>query len=129
MLVDKRFRFLVAGGGVSALNWGFGILFAWMLPYVLAVALATVIAMAVGFFVYGRWVFEAEPRPLAERVPPFLIVNGIGAAITVLVAVLIESVTRGTFGAIAGALGHGIGIGAGAVATYMLHNRLTFAKR
>ncbi len=125
-------RFLIAGGSAAAINWLARILLSLAFPFEAALILAYAIGMAAGFWLYRRFVFRgAQAGSVRGQLPVFLAVNMVGMGVVLavsagLVAVL-GAVVPGLPRAAAEALGHGVGIGVGAVANYFGHRLLTFA--
>ncbi len=128
LLDDGRVRFLIAGGFAAGLAWTLRFGFSLFLPYWAAVALATAVSLVAGFGIYRSFVFRSNGGHLGRTISAFLLVNGVGAGLTVLVAVL---AARGiaALGLPAGpaeAVGHGIGIAVAAVFNFLAHKHWTF---
>lgn len=124
-------RFLFAGGFAAAVNWLIRIGLSFFMPFWLAILLAYMIGMSVGYTLYSRYVFTATPRnedkKAHTRIVHFLVVNA-GSAVIVLalslgLAMLFEVFLPQFF---AEAIAHGIAILCGAVTNYLGHKIITF---
>ena len=125
--LDRRVRFLFAGGSAAGLSWVARFLFSTALPYPAAVAAATATGMIFGFVAYRNLVFPDSRRPLIAQLCGFLVVNLIGGAVTVAVAMFTCNHVLLPLGfAAAAPASHAIGIAAGAVANYLGHKTITF---
>ncbi|TNC12113.1 GtrA family protein [Methylobacterium terricola] len=127
-------RFLVAGGSAAAINWLARILLSLVMPFWASMLVAYGIGMAAGFWLYRTFVFRgASTGPLPRQAAVFVAVNAVGAGVVLgvsaaLVAGLAALVPVLPLPA-AEALGHGVGIAAGAVSNYFGHQILTFGTR
>lgn len=124
-------RFLIAGGSAAAINWFARILLSRVLPFEAALLVAYGIGMAAGFWLYRAFVFrEASRGSLRGQIVLFLAVNTVGAGVVLAVSAVTIGALAGLLpdlgSAVAEALGHGVGIAAGAVANYLGHRLLTF---
>lgn len=128
LLADSRFRFLLAGGLAAALAWTLRFGLSVFIPYWAAVAVASAISLAVGFGLYRSFVFQAGNVRLGRTIAAYLAVNGVGAGLTVLVAVLAAKglAAVGAPLAAAEAIGHAIGIALAAVFNFIAHKNWTF---
>jgi energy-coupling factor transport system substrate-specific component len=122
-------RFLVCGGSAALINWLARIGFSPFMPFIPAVIMAYAIGMVAGFILYRTLVWPtATTQSWQQQVPPFIVVNLLGAA--VVLASSLAIIALGT--SVAGpsetldAAAHGLGIGIGAVFNYLGHNRITF---
>jgi putative flippase GtrA len=126
----KRFILFVAlGGCAAAVNWLSRFPLGAVLPFSAAVVAAYVVGMAVAFTLFSRYVFPASPRPLAEQVKLFVLVNLAGVVQVWLVSMglahhLFPSV--GIVGPLAEPVAHGIAIGVPTISSYFGHRFLTF---
>ena len=125
---DTRARFLVAGGFAALVNWLVRFPINLVVPYGTAVVLATAIGMVCGFLIYRAWVFPGHSRSTLRQIRDFVLVNLLGIAVTVVLAVALRGllIGLGLTEPVAGALAHASGIGAGAVANYLGHRYVTF---
>jgi energy-coupling factor transport system substrate-specific component len=126
--IDRRIRFLLAGGFAAGLSWVSRFLFSTVMPFPSAIAAATATGMVVGFLIYRSFVFPGSKRSLAAQLAGFLFVNLIGAVVTILAAVCVLTMIPAPLGlsTTAAAAAHAIGIGLGAVANYFGHKTITF---
>ncbi|MEJ1978042.1 MAG: GtrA family protein [Acetobacteraceae bacterium] len=123
-------RFLLAGGFAAGVNWLVRFPLSTVMPFLPAVLAATGIGMAVGFILYQRFVFPGSSRPLLLRLRDFIAVNivaSIGVAIVAVAArgALLLLIDLGA----AQAIGHALGIVAGAVLNFAGHSSVTFRDR
>lgn len=129
---DARLRFLLAGGSAALLNWLVRFPLSEVLPFSAAVVLSQAIGMVYAFFIYRNWVFRPTgPVEKASRLAEaarFLAVNGMTMIATLLVALVVRYglMLSGVGPFVADALGHGIGIAAGAVLNFFGHRAITF---
>ncbi len=126
--LDQRVRFLLAGGFASGVSWASRFLFSIVMPFALAVATASAAGMVIGFVIYRSFVFPGSSRSLAAQLGGFLLVNLVGAVVTVAVAVAARDGLLMPLGltTVAAPAAHAIGIMAGAVANYFGHKTVTF---
>ena len=129
-LRSPQARFLVAGAVAALVNWLARFPVELVLPFAAAVVVATGVGMACGFVLYRGWVFPGSDRPLAAQVRDFVLVNLLGQATMLGLAVLTrELLVSGGIGAVlAGASAHAFGIAAGAVVNYLGHRHVTFTR-
>lgn len=128
LVQDSRVRFLVAGGTATLVNWVVRFPINLVVPYAVAVALATGIGMVCGFLMYRAWVFPGSNRSLSDQIRDFILVNLLSMVITVGVAVALRELILmlGVVEVMAAAAAHAIGIAGGAVSNYCGHRRVTF---
>ena len=123
-------RFLLAGGFASGLNWlsRFGL--SRFLPFDAAVVVSYMFGMTFGFVTYRAWVFPGSCVPVKQQVCRFFCVNAVSLAVVTAVSSLLVRVltTGGIATAPAEALAHAVGIGAGAVGSFVGHRGLTFVR-
>lgn len=126
--LDRRIRFLFAGGFASGVSWLSRFLYNTVMPYPAAVAAATATGMVIGFVTYRSLVFQDSRRPLAAQLGGFLLVNLVGGVVTVAAAVAAQDLIFLSLGFAAGAApaAHAVGIAAGSVANYFGHKTITF---
>ncbi len=129
-LRSPQARFLVAGAVAALVNWLARFPVEIVLPFAAAVVVATGVGMACGFVLYRGWVFPGSDRPLAAQVRDFVLVNLLGQATMLGLAVLTrELLVSGGLGPVmAGASAHAFGIAAGAVVNYLGHRHVTFTR-
>jgi len=128
-LVDNQIvRFLALGGFAAAVNWLVRFPLSAVLPMSLAIVLAYVIGMTVGFTLYRRYVFPGSTRPIVEQSLIFLAVNLVGAVVVLgLTHTLIEAQAGLAWPAfVREGLAHGFAIGVGSVVNFVGHKTLTF---
>ncbi|PLX36707.1 MAG: GtrA family protein [Hyphomicrobiales bacterium] len=123
-------RFLFAGGFAAAVNWLIRIGLSFFMPFWLAVLLAYMIGMSVGYTLYSRFVFQGprnDAKKAHTRIVHFLSVNAFSAVIvlglSLALAYLLTMVLPLFF---AEAIAHGIAIFCGAVTNYIGHKVITF---
>lgn len=128
LLGDRRIRFLIAGGFAAALAWTLRFGLSVFISYGAAVALASAISLAVGFGLYRSFVFRATGGSLGRTIIAYLAVNGVGAGVTVLVAVVAARGLSALGAPLVGAeaVGHAIGIAVAAVFNFVAHKHWTF---
>lgn len=132
MIGSEITRFLLAGGLAAAINWLARIALSLWLPLEAAILVAYAIGMLAGFFLYRRFVFQAEAGSIGRQAVLFLAVNALGAVVvlaaTLGLALLAGRLLPGLAPALAETLAHGVAIGIGAVANYLGHRALTFGQ-
>ena len=123
-------RFLLAGGGISAVNWLARFPLSIVLPFWLAVGVAYAVGMALGFELYRRWVFPGSTLPLGKQIPRFIGVNLAGMTTVIGGAAALVVLLRPTMlpPAVVEGLAHATAIIAGAVVNYLGHRAVTFAR-
>lgn len=123
-------RFLLAGGLAALVNWIARFPLELVLPFPLAVLGALAVGMTCGFRLYDRWVFPGSARPLARKIRDFIAVNAATQAVMFVVAVGLRELAllAGAPPLPAGAGAHLVGIGAGALVSYLGHRAVTFGK-
>lgn len=121
-------RFLLLGGLAAAVNWVVRFPLSLVLPFPVAVLIAYLIGMSVGFTLYRSYVFPGSDRPLLEQTITFLTVNLAGAVVVMLIAGLLLSLLGPTDWPdfLKEGLAHGVAIGLGAVVNFFGHKSLTF---
>ncbi|MBD8907488.1 sugar translocase [Methylorubrum zatmanii] len=124
-------RFLIAGGSAAAINWLARIPLSLILPFEAALVAAYAVGMVAGFWLYRVFVFRGAARgSLRGQLPLFLAVNACGVGVVLAVSTLAVAALGGLLPGlgptVAEKLGHGLGVGAGAVANYLGHRLLTF---
>jgi energy-coupling factor transport system substrate-specific component len=123
-------RFLLAGGFAAGVNWLVRFPLSMLMPFLPAVVAATGVGMAVGFVIYQAFVFPGSSRPLLLRIRDFIMVNivaSIGVAIVAMLgrSALLHFMDPGP----AQAIGHALGIMAGALLNFIGHRSVTFRDR
>jgi energy-coupling factor transport system substrate-specific component len=128
---DERVRFLVAGGLAALVNWLVRFPLDLVMPFAAAVVLAMVIGMVCGFLLYRAWVFPGSVRPLIVQVRDFVLVNLVGQAVMVLVAIVLRWILLAATlrEVVAAAVAHATGIAIGAAANFLGHRHITFRNR
>jgi putative flippase GtrA len=121
-------RFLAAGGLAAAINWFARFPLEQVMPFALAVLGALAIGMTSGFLLYDRWVFTGSERALRHKIRDFIAVNLASQAVMFVVAVgLRELALLAALPPLAaGAAAHFVGIGAGALVSFLGHRSVTF---
>ncbi|MBB3972884.1 GtrA family protein [Hansschlegelia beijingensis] len=121
-------RFLLAGGFAALVNWAARFPLNEVMPFGAAVIVAYAIGMAVGFFLYRFFVFEAQQGDARSQLWKFVLVNLVGA-------VEVWALAVGSVRWLAPAIGwtlwvepisHAAAIGIGAATSYVGHRLLTF---
>jgi len=130
-LQSPQSRFLVAGGIAALVNWLVRFPLELVLPFAGAVLAATGIGMACGFVLYRGWVFAGSDRPIMAQIRDFVLVNLLGQATMLGLAVLTREllVLGGVSTLVAGASAHAFAIAAGAIVNYLGHRHITFTPR
>ena len=128
---DERFRFLLAGGVAALVNWLARFPLDLVMPFEAAVVLAMAIGMVCGFLLYRAWVFPGSDRPLIVQVRDFVLVNLIGQAVMVAMAIVLRwlLLAASLREIMAAAVAHGAGIAIGAAANFLGHRHITFRNR
>jgi putative flippase GtrA len=123
-------RFLLCGGTAAAINWFARIALSFVMPFEPAIVVAYAIGMTAGFLLYRHLVWPGQQMDWKAQVPAFLLVNAVGAGVVLGTAMGLERLGAGIFGpsAYVEAFAHGAAIAVGAVANYLGHSRITFAK-
>lgn len=129
LLNDSRIRFLLAGGTAAALTWLIRFPLSTVMPFSVAVVLATAIGMVFGFFTYKHFVFGHSPRPVWRQTVDFIGVNLVGAIVTVIVAVALRELPPwpAAWMHFVEAFAHAGGIAVAAVVNYIGHRHVTFS--
>ena len=124
-------RFLLLGGLVAVVNWLVRFPLSAVLPLGMAVIVAYLIGMSVGFYLYRTYVFIGSNRPILQQTGVFCAVNLIGVAavlaLTYAFLMLQDEIGYPTF--VKEALAHCLAVGLGAVVTFIGHKTLTFSQR
>ena len=72
----RRFALFVAlGGCAAAANWLSRFPLEHFMSFSAAVVVAYMVGMVIAFTLFNRYVFPASPRPLAEQIKFFVLVN------------------------------------------------------
>jgi energy-coupling factor transport system substrate-specific component len=129
--LPKPVRFLLAGGGAAAINWLVRFPLSWAMPFFVAVLIAAIIGMVVGFTLYRGFVFPGSGRPVLLEARDFFGVNVVssGAVALLAVAFLYLAVQLGADIQMAEGVAHAAAIGLGAVLNYFGHSLITFGTR
>lgn len=129
-LATPEARFLIAGGLAALVNWLVRFPLELVMPFALAVLAALAVGMTCGFLLYDRWVFPGSARPLAAKVRDFVAVNIATQAVMLVVTIGLReaALLAGVSSLYAGAGAHMLGIGAGAIVSYLGHRAVTFGK-
>lgn len=128
---QNAFRFLIAGGIASFANWLVRFPLSLMLPFGVAVAVAYVAGMIVGYQLYRFWVFPGSDVSARAQLARFICVNLIGFFVTIftaalaieilnLIGVLPSLITQGSV--------HALAIATGAVVNFFGHKFVSFAR-
>ena len=127
---STQVRFLIAGGFAALVNWLVRFPLEMVMPFALAVSSALAVGMTAGFLLYDRWVFPGSVRPLASKARDFIAVNILTQAVMLMVTIGLREVAlmAGVPVLPAGAGAHFVGIGAGALVSYLGHRAITFGK-
>lgn len=128
--LSQIIRFLLLGGFAAAVNWLARFPLSVFLPFDLAVIVAYVIGMSIGFTLYRRYVFPGSTRPLVEQSLIFLGINLLGALVVLGLTRLFLPLMAQTGWplAVREAVAHGAAIGVGAIVNFFGHKTLTFAR-
>lgn len=126
---DPRIRYLAAGGFAAGINWLVRFPLSLIMPFGLAVAVATAIGMVIGFFTYKHFVFDRTDRAIWLQVRDFIGVNIVGAAATVIVAVAVRDLPHWPTDWMIAVepTAHAIGIAVAAFVNYFGHRYITFS--
>lgn len=130
-LASNQVRFLVAGGLAALVNWLVRFPLELVMPFMPAVLVALAVGMTSGFLLYDRWVFPGSVRPLATKIRDFIAVNVLTQAVMLVVTIGLREIAllAGIPAVTAGAGAHLVGIGAGALVSYIGHRAVTFRNR
>jgi len=124
-------KFLVAGASASLVNWLVRFPLSTVMPLIASVVCAYIIGMFFGFWLYRQWVFERSSLPLQTEILRFCGVNIIGlivaSGMTSMLVAFAQHAGFGTQPPVIGAC-HAVAIGCGAVANFLGHKFLTFAR-
>lgn len=126
--LPQTVRFLIAGALAALITWVVRFPLSIFVPFPLAVALATVIAMIFSFVVYRHFVFPGSTRALGSQLRDFTLINIVGMAIQTATAVAFDSTILPVLGIISHseAIAHAIAIAVGAVSNFHGHRYLSF---
>ncbi|WCS23812.1 GtrA family protein [Methylobacterium sp. NMS14P] len=126
--LDRRVRFLLAGGFASGISWLSRFLFSTLMSYAAAVAVATAVGMMIGFVTYRSYVFPDSRQSLGAQLVGFLFVNLAGAAVTITIAIAVRTLLSPTLGpsVLTDPTAHAVGIAVGAATNYLGHKSITF---
>ncbi len=132
--MDKYKRvilFLFVGGSAALVNWLARIALSNWMQYELAVFLAYIIGMIVGYIGYRFLVYKASSHSVGAEILRFIAVNAISGVFVIFFASLLMRVILPYFGLslYVEELGHAIAIALGAVINYHAHARITFANK
>jgi energy-coupling factor transport system substrate-specific component len=129
--LPKPVRFLLAGGGAAAINWLVRFPLSWAMPFFMAVLVAAIIGMVVGFILYRGFVFPGSGRPVLLEARDFFAVNLVSSGVVALLALafLHLAIQLGADVQIAEAVAHAAAISLGAVLNYFVHSLITFGTR
>lgn len=128
----REYKFIVAGGLASAVNWISRFPLALVLSFETAVALAYAVGMGVGFVLYRSWVFDASRGRLRDQLPRFVLVNGFGlAAVMSSACAFLSLLTQVSWlpGGWTQAIAHSLALVVGAAVNFLGHRSLTFGGR
>jgi len=124
-------KFLFAGGAASLINWLVRFPLSTLMPLSVSVACAYIIGMFAGFWLYRQWVFKRSSLPLRTEIIRFCGVNIIGLLVaTAMTSALVALAEHMGFNMQASVVGvcHALAIATGAVANFLGHKFLTFAR-
>lgn len=129
--IDERerfVRFLVTGGVAAGVNVGCGVIFSFVFPYTVAVALAYLFGMTTAFLLARIFVFDAANGTVRGQYLRFAIVN---AAAFVQVWFLSVGLARLVFPWLgfqwySDTIAHMIGVASPIVTSYFGHKRFSF---
>ena len=126
----RRFALFVAlGGCAAAANWLSRFPLEHFMSFSAAVMVAYMVGMVIAFTLFNRYVFPASPRPLAEQIKFFVLVNIAGVIqVWVVSMALVYHVLPaiGFEGPLAEPIAHGVAIGVPTISSYFGHKFLTF---
>lgn len=122
--------FLVCGTLAATINWLARIALSPWMSFELAVIIAYGIGMVAGFILYKRHVWPEAATSLARQMTGFIAVNAISGVIVVAIAVGLAELASyfAVRSAVIEAVAHGTAIAIGAIANYLGHGSITFAK-
>jgi len=126
----RRFaRFVALGGCAAAANWLSRFPLEGFMSFSAAVVVAYMVGMAIAFVLFNRYVFPASPRPLAQQIKFFVLVNVAGIFQVWVVSLALADrlfPAIGFTGPLAEPLAHGVAIGVPTLSSYFGHKFLTF---
>ena len=123
--------FLALGGLAAGVNWLSRFGWSTVMPFEAAVLCAYATGMVVAFTLFRTFVFPASNLPISVQIRGFVLVNLIGIAVAFVVANVLVGLIFPAIGFRwhAEAIGHGLGIAAPILTSWIGHQRLTFASR
>ncbi len=129
--IRRVFSFLFVGGSAALINWLARIILSFWLEYELAVLLAYIIGMIVGYLGYRFLVYSASDSSVKAEIMRFIVVNIISGVIVVLSASLLARIILPFIGQaiFVEESAHALAIALGAVINYHAHAHITFAKQ
>jgi putative flippase GtrA len=129
LLGDSRIRFVLAGGALAVLNWLLRFPLNEFLSYDFSVTISGMVMMAIGYFIYRKYVFSAANNANGREALIFIAINLVGVIVTAVVSVVSKTLFVERSGLPfddAKAIGHIYGIGAAAISNYLGHRFVTF---
>jgi len=124
----QQVRFLLAGAIAAAGNFGSRFLFNSWVSYELAVVLAFLVGLTLGFILMRGLVFHARDRPMGRQLGIFVVVNLLALLQTFVVSVSLAHWVLPAIGIVgrAGAIAHLVGVATPIVTSYFAHRFITF---
>ncbi len=121
-------RFLIAGGVAAAANYGSRFLFSVWFTFEIAVIMAFLVGLTVGFVLMRGYVFRATGRPLMPQVWRYSAVNLLALLQTLIISVLLARWVLPSIGveALAEQIAHAFGVAVPVITSYFGHRLATF---
>ncbi len=126
----RVFLFLFVGGFAALINWLCRILFSNWMIFELAVFLAYIVGMIIGYIGYRFLVFQASNSSVQAEIMRFILVNIFSGIIVIITASILVRFILPALGLpyYIDEIGHAIAIAIGAFINYFAHAYITFAK-
>lgn len=125
---DRFARFLVVGGFAALINFLSGMMLRTWLAFAAAALVAYAIGMIVAFVLNRRLVFLGTSSPVHVQATWFVLVNMIGATLTVTIGVLFAHIVLPAlqWSWYPDTVAHAIGIAMPVFTSYLGHRHLSF---
>ena len=121
-------RYLLAGGLAASANYGSRFVFNVWMPFEIAVILAYMVGMFIGFILMRRFAFGEGNLPVGTQALWYVVVNIFAVAQTVVISSVLLRVALPSLGVYAynEAVAHAVGVAMPIVSSYFGHKLLTF---
>lgn len=124
-------RFVAAGGVAAAANYGSRFVFSQVVSYPVAIILAFLVGLAVGFALMRQYVFDGRGQALGPQLLKFCLVNLLALAQTLLVSLLLARWALPALGVTwqVEAIAHAVGVAVPVFTSYLGHRHGTFRRK